>query len=419
MKSTVLPIKRKDHRTFSFNKTFGTIVPNSVTADFSFDTLQDKPDQNADNLGEACTAYTDNDIASNEDSVLYDDRDFTYRNTLMMMNVTYGSPCDVQTALKSTTVYGVKKKTETAADALTHRRGPYFIVQKLNGSCFQGLISAMQIKKGCLSCATPWYRDFEQPRTDGTVPSPINWTDLTRASWHAWEACGVKTIGGQQCIIAKSWQGSGYGDNGYVYFTEGQINALLSTTGSGCFGQKHVDPNDIQTVDITLWETAISYAKMILEKLLTPSQTQAVKASISPVVAPLIPNTPTMPTQPTMIEKWADIIADEEGAIPALNNPGNFKYTTLMASWGGQKAGTGSDGGYFCRFPTPVMGRQALINFLTLGCEDELIAYHNARTIKEFTLVYTNHPKPAFDYSDTLIKRLGVTADTNIATFLS
>ncbi len=127
-----------------------------------------------------------------------------------------------------------------------------------------------------------------------------------------------------------------------------------------------------------------------------------------------------LPSKPmtNKIQQWASIIADLEGAKPELNNPGNFKYSPLLASWGGVKANAGSDGGYFCKFPTYAMGFQALVNFLTLGCHDELKAYHSARTIKEFTLVYTNHPKPQFDYSDTLIKRLGVTPETDISTFL-
>lgn len=129
-----------------------------------------------------------------------------------------------------------------------------------------------------------------------------------------------------------------------------------------------------------------------------------------------IPNT-SSPFSP-MIVRWAHLIATFEGANPILCNPGNFKFSTLIASWGGVKAGAGSDGGFFAKFPTYDKGFTALCNFLTLGAENELLAYHQARTIKEFTLVYTNHPQPKYDYSDALIKGLGVTADTNIATFL-
>jgi hypothetical protein len=127
----------------------------------------------------------------------------------------------------------------------------------------------------------------------------------------------------------------------------------------------------------------------------------------------------TMPLEQTKLDKWVNLIAHFEGANPILNNPGNFKYSTLLGTWGGQRSSeNGSDGGVFCKFPTLEMGYKALHNFLILGCENQLADYHNARTIKEFTEVYTNHPKPQFDYSDNLIKELGVTADTQISTFL-
>lgn len=132
--------------------------------------------------------------------------------------------------------------------------------------------------------------------------------------------------------------------------------------------------------------------------------------------------------KPNMIEKWAKLIEKFEGAPKYLNNPGNFKYSPLIASWGGKKDVAGSDGGHFARFDTYEQGRQALVKFLTLGCKNELKSYKtppkdhpnvNPRTIKGFTLVYTNFPTPKYDYSDNIIKGLGVSADTLISSFLS
>lgn len=125
-------------------------------------------------------------------------------------------------------------------------------------------------------------------------------------------------------------------------------------------------------------------------------------------------------TQHPTISQWATLIARFEGANPVLNNPGDFKYSTLLGTWGGERSNEdGSDGGVFCKFPTYEIGFKVLCNFLTLGCEDELKDYHTARTIKEFTLVYTNHPQPEYDYSNNLIKELGVSPNTDISTFLS
>lgn len=267
MKSGIVPIKYKDHRTYDFHRTFGSTT--TAPERFSFDTLAATPDQNKDGLPEACTAYTHNDIASNEDATLYDDYDFTYRNTLRMMDVAYGSPCDITAALKATTVYGIKNKQETPTDALQHRRGPYFIVRPLNGDYFDGLVSAMWTKQGCLSLATPWYKDFEAPSL-GIPPSPTNWSLI--ASWHDWEATGVEVIGGSRYIVGKSWQGNQFGKNGYLYFSRKQMNQLLSTTGAGAFGQKHASPEDIKSVEMNIIETAISFCRMLIQKLLNESE---------------------------------------------------------------------------------------------------------------------------------------------------
>lgn len=285
IKSGLKPISFKDHRTYDFHRTFGT-APSTLKS-FSFDTLGSRPNQDADGLAEACTAYSQNDIASNEDGILYDDYDFTYRNTLNMMDAEFGEPCDMMKALDATTVYGVKKKTENAQDALGHRRAPYFIVKKLN-DYLDGLQSAMLVKQGCLSLATPWYPSFEFPNSDGTVPSPNNWADLSRATWHDWEACGIEVINGEPYLASKSWQGAQFGQKGMVYFSREQVNNLLSTKGAGAFGQKRAKPEDIKTVKMTLIETLISYMNILLKKLNPSPMTLS---------TPNVPVAPVLPVQ--------------------------------------------------------------------------------------------------------------------------
>lgn len=323
MKNTVLPIKYKDHRTLSFSRTFGTAI--SMPLEFSFDKLKLLPDQNADGLGQACTAYTHHDIASNEDGLVYDDYLFTYKNTLNMMGAEFGQPCDVMLALKATTVFGVKNKSESVLDALTHRRGPYFIVEK-EGDYFGGLISAMWVKQGCLSVATPWFPEFEQVNDNCTVPSPINWSDLSRVSWHDWEACGVILVNGVQHIVCKSWQGPHFGRTGYCYFNREQINKMLGTRGAGCFGQKHANPEDRYRVEMSLVETAISYARMIISKLLNQRATMPSISQPKPVL-------PQPQPKKDLLTDFCNAIASYEGGPGERNhrnnNPGNCKYSPI------------------------------------------------------------------------------------------
>ena len=145
-----------------------------------------------------------------------------------------------------------------------------------------------------------------------------------------------------------------------------------------------------------------------------PSQPVAPANDNSPV--------PTVPESedrqfPPMIVSWARAIGLGEGASLQSNNPGNLKYSTLTASWGGTKGRAATDGGYLCNFPDEKTGMDALCNFLVLGAEDQLLAFHKARTLTAFTKVYAGNPPEG--YIDGIVSYLGVPGDTNIATFLA
>jgi hypothetical protein len=100
-------------------------------------------------------------------------------------------------------------------------------------------------------------------------------------------------------------------------------------------------------------------------------------------------------------------------------NPGNLKYSTLTASWGAQKGPAASDGGFLCQFANDNAGQTALCNFLVLGCEDELIAFHapEARTLAGFTTIYAGNPPEG--YITRIEEALGVPGTTQISTFLT
>ena len=122
---------------------------------------------------------------------------------------------------------------------------------------------------------------------------------------------------------------------------------------------------------------------------------------------------------PPMILKWMGAVSKWEGANPALNNPGNLKFSTLTASWGATEGPAASDGGHLCQFKTLEAGQFALCSFLQLGCEDELVAFHapEARTLAGFTTIYAGNPPQG--YITGIEEMLGVPGTTQISTFLS
>lgn len=142
---------------------------------------------------------------------------------------------------------------------------------------------------------------------------------------------------------------------------------------------------------------------------------QPVKVNESPVLV-TTPQIPISMTQPTnKIVQWANAIAKWEGDVTGVN-PGNMKYTTLTKSWGATQGRLAQDGGYFALFPTFEMGFTALCNFLTLGCENELVAFHEARTFETFTNVYAGNPPTT--YIQGIATAIGCSLDTDISTFI-
>lgn len=134
---------------------------------------------------------------------------------------------------------------------------------------------------------------------------------------------------------------------------------------------------------------------------------------------PVAPTPVTIdPMTPPMILKWAKAIAVQEGGKPGLNNPGNLKVAPLTKSWGATNGFQATDGGWIARFATPQAGQTALCNFLLLGAENQLIAFHKpeARTLGGFTKIYAGNPPPGYIHGITAA--LGVPETTQISTFL-
>ena len=257
-----------DHRDYSFHRTFGgttEFTPCNYDAGFPI------PDQDADGLPYGCTGYSSGNLCQDEDKVQYYPK-FTYDQTLAEEGIFPDNPnfekvgCDVRDSLASTIVYGAQKVGETPAEALNHRRGQYFAVDLVAGmDWFDSFRSVLQQNKRSISFASPWYSSFGTPQ-NGIISAPNSY-DTTFASWHNHVIVGWKTINGVDYLIDKSWQGTAYGDNGFVYFPREVVNSLMAISGSGAFTVIPFTVANIQTVQLELWTYLASYLRMILAKL--------------------------------------------------------------------------------------------------------------------------------------------------------
>ncbi len=263
------PIK-KDHRDYSFHRTFGNATPDVFTEQ-NFDAGFPIANQDTDCLPYGCTGYAQTGLAQDEDKLQYLPK-YTYDQTLMEEGILTGGPqyekvgCDIRDSLSSTIVYGLQKLGETPADALNHRRGQYFTLERVPGmDWFDSFRSCMQLNGRSISFGSPWFTSFAMPQ-QGIVQAPPSY-DPSTASWHNHKICGWKTIGGVPYLIDASWQGPEYGDNGFVYFSREIINALMNIPGSGAFTLVPFTAANVQNVQLTLYAYLLSYLRMILALL--------------------------------------------------------------------------------------------------------------------------------------------------------
>ena len=160
----------------------------------------------------------------------------------------------------------------------------------------------------------------------------------------------------------------------------------------------------------------LEYRKQLQQPPVAPQTPKtAPQATQTPTVTQSTPNIILATPFPPKIILWAQAIKKWEGSIDATN-PGNMKFSALTASWGATRGRPALDGGNFAVFKSPAAGFTALCHFLMLACEDQLTAYHNARTLEAFTRIYAGNPPQG--YINGIAEMVGVPLSTDISTFL-
>lgn len=269
IKSGIRPIK-KDHRLFSFHRTFqpmhfsyGPVVGDTST-DFNFDAQLSNPNQNALGFPEGCSSFTQSEIGQDEDKRIYDFR-YTYDRTLEIEGISTTDPlfekvgCVITDSLKSTIVYGLQ--SNDGADPLTHRRGAYYdaLDNDKNLDAFDAAILCMKSNSGSLSVGTQWLPEWLATGFDGIITSVF--IPRTTAPWHNFKVCGVKTSEGVQYLIAKPWIGPLWGDKGFCYFSRDVFNKAMKIKGSGAFALAPYS-GQIETVKLNVLQVILSYLRM-------------------------------------------------------------------------------------------------------------------------------------------------------------
>lgn len=379
---------KQDSRDIHVKDYFGSVTAIPETIEF---------DKNITNPIESpfdvdCTAISATDVCTNQTGTKYNIDDLW---ALTPHDTTGADPRDSMGTLVK---YGLQPVNGGPRDT---RWLSYFRSDGQSGDYAATTQSSMIMTQSPTTVASNWYSEWNTAGPDEVLPM-----GKIRVSGHDYEITGWRMYGLALQFHVKHWRGY------FVWMPKDIFNIEMDKYGTGAYIPTTTEITiEKKTILQKLIDACINLVLLLQRKLTEDNQEPM------PIPVPTIP--PIAPTVPNKIVIWAGAIAKREGANPTLNNPANFGYTNFMATQFGAKPGPAKpDGGRFCQFDTYEQGFNALCGFLTLGAKDQLKDYHNARTIKQFTLVYTNHPKPTYDYSDSLIKELGVTPDTNISTFL-
>jgi len=255
-----------DPRDYSFTRSFGVTKQDLPPREYNYDLGIRMPDQNADGYRNGCTGYTQADIATDQDAIPYDPI-FTYEKTCLIEGHGPERGCSIRNSAKTGIVYGMKgEHEENDAQALTHRRGAFYSVEKVSGcDWFDSMRLALRKSGTSISVGTLWFLEWGETASDGIL-TPYFYFDgkWDEESGHNYKICGEKTINGQPYLIAKPWLGKNFGDNGWCYFSRETFNKVFDIYGTIAIIQTRATPQDIITIRITILQFLILYLGRII-----------------------------------------------------------------------------------------------------------------------------------------------------------
>lgn len=326
------PIKRNSKRWYptdlSFHRNFGGITPLEFPREFSVDLGITMPDQNAIGLPLGCTGVTQNELCTDQDGIVYDDYEYTYRKTLELEGVyeLNKQGCDIRNSLKIICTLGPKTKEEGDEDGEKKARGAYYAIESSKFDWFDSFRSVMLTNhqnnntKCAISIGTPWFQEWNSQSVgnNGIVPSVFVYNgDPYSISWHNWAIKGWKEINGKPYLIAKTWQGKNYGNTGWSYYDRETINAVMKIRYTGAYTVAPRDASNIQTVRLTLMEVIIRLCQNAIDLLLKKKSVEPFNTPPEPPILPEVESNNQMTelewSNPKTIRHSIRILCDIEG----------------------------------------------------------------------------------------------------------
>lgn len=272
---------KRDHRDYSFHKTFGTtrFDVGSLPQEFNIDAGLWMPDQNAFGLPFGCTGFTQGDLIADQDkeipnpAYIYDATPPHDRSLGRSLRASFKVICD-----KDMLFPLLNDPTKTLKP-----RPKYFSVKPAGRiDWFDAVRIAIFVNQHefrSVSVGSPWFSEWNNAGSGTEVVKEPNGTYTLRVApqgksgilpapakytWgvigHNWKISGWKVIDGVEYLIGKPWQGENFGDNGWVYVSREIFNKTMQVNGSSAFTVAD-DDAPIKTVGWDIIEIIVSFIR--------------------------------------------------------------------------------------------------------------------------------------------------------------
>ena len=246
--------RTKTRKLYSYPRSFGITAEPLQLMEYNYDIGKTNPNQIQDGYVMGCRGYTLSGIAGDEDNAIYQNQG-TYDRLAAYEGHSIDQGGQIVDALNFAVTSGLMRTDETTeAQAQQHRRGKYYLVEKVRGlDWFDSHRLALRHAKVPISVGTIWFPEWQfTPAETGLLTSHFvfdgKWDDELG---HNYKMCGEKTINGQPTLIVKPWLGR------FFHFDRETFNKAYDMWGTASFIQPPFEPKDILFVKLTIMQRIV------------------------------------------------------------------------------------------------------------------------------------------------------------------
>lgn len=162
------------------------------------------------------------------------------------------NPMLLETADEANALGGISITTMLAAAMKVFDRTAYFSIRAQAPldwfDAIRVCLASTETEKRIAIVGTPYYDEWADTSSTGIMPTPASFSPLG-LPWHCYVICGWTTINGEPMLIAKTWQGTRWGDQGWGYMSRALVNNVMNVGGSVAYTLTKDTPSTVIPID--------------------------------------------------------------------------------------------------------------------------------------------------------------------------